>query len=87
MLKKIFLILFLTIISTNAFTDSIKDYVCVVKGNLSVENQNFLNQYKDELAKSGFGRYSDYIESFLKASREVRRSSLRVPLASTSTAG
>ena len=66
MLKKIFLILFLTIISTNAFTDSIKDYVCVVKGNLSVENQNFLNQYKDELAKSGFGRYSDYIESFLK---------------------
>ena len=66
MLKKIFTLFLLLLLSTNVFAESIKDYVCIVKGNFSAENEKFLTQYKDELAKSGYGRYSEYIEGFLK---------------------
>ena len=68
MLKKLFPLLLLSLLSTNIFSESIKDYVCIVKGNFSDENQKILTQYKDELDKAGYGRYSDYIEGFLKGS-------------------
>lgn len=54
MFKKILSFVFLVALSLNLFSESIRDYVCVVEGNFSEENEKFLNQYKDEMAKSGY---------------------------------
>lgn len=65
MLKKIISLLLLLLLSTTAFAESIKDYVCIVKGNFSEENQKILTQYKDEFDQAGYGRYAEYIKGFL----------------------
>lgn len=65
MLKKKFLSLLFVLVLSNAFTESIRDYVCIVKGNLSSKNQEILTQYKESLETSGYSRYAQYIESFL----------------------
>lgn len=66
MFKKILSFVFLVALSLNLFSESIRDYVCVVEGNFSEENEKFLNQYKDEMAKSGYSTYSEYIDAFLQ---------------------
>ena len=65
MLKKNFIALLFVLALANAFTESIRDYVCIVKGNLSSKNQEILTQYKESLETSGYSRYAQYIESFL----------------------
>lgn len=45
---------------------SLRNYVCVVKGNLSPENTEFLSNLKDSLEHNGYSYYADYIGSFLK---------------------
>lgn len=47
---------------------SVKDSVCIVKGNLSEKDKSFLEQYKNSLVKQGYTSYANSIEKFLTSS-------------------
>ena len=50
----------------SAAAQNIRDKVCIVKGNLSNENSEFLAKIQDSLKTEGYSYYAKYIESFLK---------------------
>lgn len=45
---------------------SLRDYVCVVEGNLSEETNTFLTEIKDSLERNGYTYYAGYVNAFLK---------------------
>ncbi|MBQ9630689.1 MAG: trypsin-like peptidase domain-containing protein [Treponema sp.] len=61
----IFIALFLT---TNAFSQSLRDYVCIVRGNLAADSTKFLEEIKDDLNDRGYSSYAKQIETYLKGS-------------------
>ena len=50
------------------FAASLRDYVCVIRPNLSQNTVDFLTEYKDELISKGYKNYASNIESFLQGS-------------------
>ena len=50
------------------FAASLRDYVCVIRPNLSKNTVDFLTEYKDELISKGYKNYASNIESFLQGS-------------------
>lgn len=46
----------------------LKNYVCVVRGNLSNESKYFLDSLKESLENEGYSYYSKYVEYFLNGS-------------------
>lgn len=52
----------------SAFAESLKDYVCVVSGNLPEQTVTFLTEYSETLDSRGYSRYSKGITSYLKGS-------------------
>jgi len=67
-LKKSLFIILSLLIMANAFSDSLRNYVCIVKGNLSEKNITYLQDYSNELKQSGYDNFANYIESFLEGS-------------------
>lgn len=64
--KKIISLSVCIFLSVGLYAQSLRDYVCVVRGNLSEENKTFLEELKSSLAQHGYTYYSGYINSFLK---------------------
>ncbi|MBQ5470574.1 MAG: hypothetical protein IIT58_00965, partial [Treponema sp.] len=64
--KKLLSLFVLFLVSSGLYAQSLRDYVCVVRGNLSEENKTFLEELKSSLAQHGYTYYSGYINSFLK---------------------
>ncbi len=64
--RKLFCLLAITMFSCSVWAQSIRDYVCVVRGNLSSENTVFLTDLKDSLERNGYTYYAKYIASFLE---------------------
>lgn len=60
-------ILSLLFLFTTAFiySASMRDYVCVVRSNLSEETKTFLEDYRDTLDSKGLGTYGNKIEAYL----------------------
>lgn len=54
------------LITFSTWSQSLRDYVCVVRGNLSSENKTFLTDLKDSLERNGYSFYAGYIGSFLE---------------------
>ena len=54
------------LLSCSVWAQSLRDYVCVVRGNLSSENKTFLADLKDSLLRNGYTYYSNYIAAFLE---------------------
>lgn len=54
------------LITFSTWSQSLRDYVCVVRGNLSSENKTFLSDLKDSLERNGYSYYAGYIGSFLE---------------------
>lgn len=67
-IKKILSVLFLFVLCTMGFATSIKNYVCVVKGNISQEDKTFLQEYKNRLSNSSYAKYAEYVDAFLAGS-------------------
>ncbi len=65
-LKKVFLSAILGLLVCAAYAQNLRDYVCVVRGNLSEENKSFLTTLKDSLEKNGYTYYAKYVNSFVK---------------------
>ncbi len=63
--RKLFCLAAIAMLSSSIWAQSIRDYVCVVRGNLSSENQTFLTELKDSLERNGYTYYSKYIGAFL----------------------
>ena len=63
--RKLFCLAAIAMLSCSIWAQSIRDYVCVVRGNLSSENQTFLTELKDSLERNGYTYYSKYIGAFL----------------------
>ncbi|SEP69404.1 serine protease Do [Treponema bryantii] len=64
--RKLFCLAAMAILSCSVWAQSIREYVCVVHGNLSSENKTFLTDLKDSLERNGYTYYSKYIGSFLE---------------------
>ena len=64
--RKLFCVAGIAILSCSVWAQSIRDYVCVVRGNLSTENQTFLTELKDSMERNGYTYYAKYIESYLE---------------------
>lgn len=45
---------------------TLRDYVCVVEGNLSEETKTFLTEVKDSLERNGYTYYAGYVNAFLE---------------------
>lgn len=46
----------------------LRNFVCVVRGNLSKDTVTFLEKYRDTLSSRGYSAYSDDIDAYLKGS-------------------
>ena len=64
--RKLFCFTAVAMLSCSVWAQSIRDYVCVVRGNLSSENTTFLTDLKDSLERNGYTYYAKYIASFLE---------------------
>lgn len=64
--RKLFCVAAIAMLSCSLWAQSIREYVCVVRGNLSTENQTFLTELKGSLARNGYTYYANYIESYLE---------------------
>ena len=64
---KKFVVSFMAIVFAAALNaQSLRDYVCVVEGNLSEETNTFLTEIKDSLERNGYTYYAGYVNAFLK---------------------
>lgn len=61
-------VLFLCALCAMGFATSIRNYVCVVRGNISQEDEAFLQEYKNRLNGSSYAKYAEYVDSFLAGS-------------------
>lgn len=60
----LFLIAFIFVSAAQA--QNLRDYVCIVRGNISEENKAFLEKLSDSLEKYGYKYYAKYVDSFMK---------------------
>ena len=65
-LKRVITLFTCVLLSFGLHAQSLREYVCVVRGNLSEENKTFLEKLKDSLELNGYSGYAKYIDSFLK---------------------
>ena len=49
-----------------AAASSLKESVCIVKGNLSPASVAFLEEYRDEIKQKGYSSYAARIDAYLK---------------------
>ena len=59
-----FLAAFIFVSATQA--QNLRDYVCIVRGNISEENKDFLEKLSDSLEKYGYKYYANNVDSFMK---------------------
>ena len=64
-IKKALLTVALVFLSCSIWAQNLRNYVCIVRGNLSQENKEFLTDLEDALESYGHSRYAKYIDSFL----------------------
>lgn len=64
-IKKALLTAALVFLSCSIWAQNMRNYVCIVRGNLSQENKEFLTELEDALESYGHSRYAKYIDSFL----------------------
>lgn len=67
-MKKVLSIILLLSISCLLYAGSIREYVCIVRENISEKNIQFLDELADNFNHSGYSRYADYIGTFKKGS-------------------
>ncbi len=65
-LRKAVAVVIAALTMASAAAQNLRDKVCIVKGNLSNENSEFLAKIQDSLKTEGYSYYAKYIESFLK---------------------
>lgn len=54
--------------SFSLFAANLRDYVCIVRPNISEKTESFLKDYKDYLLTKGYKSYANNIENYLKGS-------------------
>lgn len=64
--KKIITVIGTLLFTTLIYAQSLRDYVCIVRGNLSEENKTFLNEIKSSLERNGYTYYAGYVNAFLQ---------------------
>lgn len=67
-MKKLSAFLLVLLTSGMLFAASLRDYVCIVRPDVSEKTTAFLTEYKDYLLSKGYKNYSSNIESYLKGS-------------------
>lgn len=63
--RKLICLAAIAMLSCSVWAQSIREYVCVVHGNLSSENETFLTELKESLERNGYPYYANYIGAFL----------------------
>lgn len=64
--KRVIALFAVILLSSGLYAQSLREYVCVVRGNLSEENKTFLEDLKSSFEGNGYSYYAGYINSFLK---------------------
>lgn len=64
--KRVSILVCFLFLATSVNAQSLKNYVCIVRGNISEENETFLNNIKDSLERNGYTYYAGYVNTFLK---------------------
>lgn len=59
-------LLSLIIFPANLSAASLRDSVCIVRGNLSSESVSFLEKYRDKIKSKGYSSYASQIDDYLK---------------------
>ena len=66
--KKYSICFLLVLLATRVFAAPLRNYVCIVRGNLAKDTVSFLEEIKDDLNDRGYSRYAKEIEAYLKGS-------------------
>ncbi|MBQ9494797.1 MAG: trypsin-like peptidase domain-containing protein [Treponema sp.] len=66
--KKYVVCSLLILLATYVFAAPLRNYVCIVRGNLAKDSTKFLEEIKDDLNDRGYSRYAKEIEAYLKGS-------------------
>ena len=66
--KKRIVCFMLFLLTAHVFAAPLRNYVCIVRGNLAKDSVSFLEEFRDKLNSRGYSRYAKEIEAYLKGS-------------------